>query len=122
MSWTLAIDDTDRDLTIQGGKFVRTNGSDEVRQRMGIALRHDLAEYYLTQLRGVPWDTILGGKTSQVDAGAIIRREILRVPGVLRINEFLLSFAGRQMTIAANVRVQRGPGDPADNVPLDLVI
>lgn len=102
----LALDPATGDLDLSsGGATLLDWDAAGYAQRVGIRLRLQLAEWVLDTSAGVPWREaiLLKGVTADL-AGQIIRREILRVPGILRLEQFqanldpvtrLLSFSFR---------------------------
>lgn len=122
MSWTLKLDSFTNDLKISGGKFLTVSGSDEVRQRVKVALKHYKEEYFLNVLNGVPWySKILGTKGSYSYLSNLLRREILKVPGVIRIMTFDLKYNGssRSYSVSTQILVQRGSGEAGDTTTVD---
>lgn len=114
MAWTLGLDQFTHDLSIKGGKFVRVNGSDEVRQRVKVAVWHYIEEYFLNIPNGVPWyEQILGRKENADLVSLILRQRILRVPGVIRIVTFEVDYDSllRRYSIESRIDVESGPGE-----------
>lgn len=67
----------------------------ELRQRIKVALWHNLGEYFLDVTSGVPWnDAILGRKDNGGVVSNELRRAILRVDGVARIETFSAAIDG----------------------------
>lgn len=125
MTWELKLDELDHDLRIENGEFLRVRGSDEVRQRIKVSLWHYLGEYFLNTNNGVPWyEQILGRKSDADLVSAILRREILKVPRVIRIESLKAIFLNgiRQYQMESEVQVEAGPGEPRTianiNMPL----
>lgn len=113
MSWTFALG-SNRDMTIIDGKFKRVNGSDEVIQRIRVAMLHDFGEYFINTESGIPWnEEILGAKGGGRLISNILRNAILKVPGVVQIVDFDVRLDGfsRSYFVTSNVIVQSGPGD-----------
>lgn len=77
------------DYQIRNGRIVLSTREDAARDRIFTRLSINRGEWYLDQDIGIPYlgaDAILGGKKSEAEVGAIIRREILLVDQVDRIN------------------------------------
>lgn len=123
MSFTLKLDVFSHDLSInKSGKFLRVSGSDEVRQRVKIALYHYQKEYFLNIPNGVPWhDGLLGLKGDKNTLSNTIRKKILQVPGVIRIAEFRLNYnsASRSCSPYAKIVVQKGENEGSDLLTID---
>ena len=114
MSFTLKLDNLTNDLIIKDGKFVIVSGSDQVVQRIKIALGHYFAEYFLNTNKGVPWyEEILGAKGGSSTISSILRKVILDVPGVLRIASFSVinDSAKREYSVFSEVIVAVGPNE-----------
>lgn len=77
------------DYQIRNGRIVLSAREDAARDRIFTRLSINRGEWYLDQDIGIPYlgpDAILGGKKSEAEVSAIIRREILLVDQVDRIN------------------------------------
>lgn len=114
MTWTLALDTFTHDLRIDGGAFRRVLGSDEIRQRVKVALWHYFSEYFLNTPDGTPWHEDIMGRTVEASAvDSILRQRILSVPGVLRINALRLDYneETRIFSPEIDIDVQSGPGE-----------
>lgn len=125
MSWELKLDAGMHDLVIENGAFVQVNGSNEVLQRVQVALWHHFEEYFLNIPTGVPWyNTILGRTNNLAVVGQILRRNILRVDGVIRIVDFSVRFDSveRAYNATSTIQVQPGPGEPTVQLPLTFNI
>lgn len=121
MSFTGQLSFLDHDLQIKNGAFRLVTGSQEVTQRIKVALRHYYREYFLNVEAGVPWyEQILGSKGGQSKVSNIIRTQILAVPGVKRIVTFSTNYnsATRKLNITTSVIVQKGQ----DELDLDQVV
>ena len=119
MSWNLQLDSARHDLVISNGSFARVTGSNEVTQRVKVALWHYQGEYFLDTTQGVPYyQDILGAKTSASVLGVILRRQILLVPNVLRVSAFSINYnnATRQADFDCVIEVARGPNEPSQIV------
>lgn len=76
------------DYRISGGKIVLSTGADAARDRIYTALQTQLGEWFLDIEKGIPYygeSGILGGKRTEAEVAAIIRRVILRDPEAERI-------------------------------------
>lgn len=95
------------DYQIRQGKIVISSGADAARDRIFTALSTQLAEWYLDNTDGVPYygdNGILGGKKSEAEVSAIIRRRILLDSEVDRIVSLQLSQDSfRRVSITAEV-------------------
>lgn len=125
MAWTLKLDQFTHDLKIVDGKLQRLNGADEVRQRIKVAIWHYIEEYFLNIPNGVPWyEQILGRKNGSNIVSKILRRKILKTPGVIRIVDFQVRFdtITRTFFLSARVQVEGNQFDPETIIPLSLNI
>lgn len=123
MSWTLKLDPRKKDLIINSdGKFERITGSNEVVQRIDVALNHYIEEYFLNIPNGVPWyEKILGAKGGSSKISNILRMKLLKVPGVVQIVSFSVVYNGatRAYTVSSRVLVRPGPGEPTELVTIN---
>lgn len=123
MTMTLALGPLSHDLVIRGGSLARVTGSDEVRQRVLVALWHEFGEYFIATETGTPWYRDILGRTADIEAVTlIIRARIQSVPGVVRVREIAVEFdpGTRRASISGEIDVQAGPGEPVASVTLDL--
>ena len=100
------------DLVISSGTLSVVTGSEEVRQRVLIALRHYWQEYFLNVPAGLPWyEFILGSKDKQT-VDALLRAAILAVPGVDSIVNFQVVYPSnstpRQLEVYADIETIYG--------------
>lgn len=97
------------DYRIINGKIVLSYGSDTVRDRLFTALSTQLEEWFLQSDDGVPYygpGGILGGKMTEAEVGAIIRRRILLDPDVDKIDSMqVIDAPGRQVRVTVEVRL-----------------
>jgi hypothetical protein len=100
------------DYRISGGKIVISTDNDAVRDRLFTSLSTQLGEWYLDNTDGIPYsgeNGILGGKKSEGEVAAIIRRRILSDPDVSRIDSLSVSQDSfRRVSVAVEVRLQSG--------------
>lgn len=76
------------DYKIRDGKIVLSTGADAARDRIYTAIQTQLGEWFLDVEKGIPYygeNGILGGKRTEAEVAAIIRRVILRDPEADRI-------------------------------------
>lgn len=118
MSYTLKLDTFNHDITIRNGNFVRINGSNEVCQRVKIALQHYFGEYFLNRQNGLPYYqknntgvAILGSKMSQQTVYNLLRKKILAIPGVKQVKEANITHIGRDYYFSCKIIVKLGPLD-----------
>lgn len=100
------------DYRISGGKIVISTANDAARDRIYTSLNTQLGEWYLDVADGIPYigeNGILGGKKSESEVAAIIRRRILLDPDVDRIDSLSVTQDSfRRVSVSAEVRLQSG--------------
>lgn len=100
------------DLQILAGRLVLAYESDAVRDRLFTALSTQLGEWYLDAEDGVPYSGaggILGGKKTEAEVAALIRRRILLDPQVDRVVSMeVTQSASRHVTVSAEVLLTTG--------------
>lgn len=106
MSMTFALNPLNHDMFIRRGKLFKITGAQEVRQRIIISLLHEWEEYFLNMPAGLPWYQFMLGSKDLKTVEALIRDNILKVPGVLSINRFIMKYSARQLTFDMLVLVQ----------------
>lgn len=96
------------------GTLVLSHGADAARDRIYTALTTQLREWFLDVADGVPYygeNGILGGKKSEAEVAAILRRRILQDPEVDRIISLSIAQdAFRNVSVAAEVRLNLADG------------
>ena len=102
------------DYQIKAGRIVVSSGADAARDRIFTALSTQLGEWFLNADDGVPYygeNGILGGKKTEGEVAAILRRRILSVAEVDRIESMTISQdARRHVSVSAEVRLSLADG------------
>lgn len=102
------------DFRIEAGRIVLSTSADAARDRIFTALSTQLGEWFLDAEDGVPYygaGGILGGKMTEAEVGAILRRRILLDPEVSRVVSLSLTQdATRQVRVDANVLLKLTDG------------
>jgi hypothetical protein len=102
------------DFKIERGRIVMCTSADAVRDRIFTALSTQLGEWYLDLEDGVPYTGeggILGGKLTEAEVSAIIRRRILLDPEVNRIISLQVTQdAARRVRVQAEVSLKLADG------------
>lgn len=100
------------DFRISGGRLALAYEGDAARDRLFTALSTQLGEWYLDAEDGVPYlgtGGILGGKLTEAEVAALIRRRILLDPEVDRIVSLeVLQDAQRRVSVRAEVLLTVG--------------
>ena len=115
MAYTFALNNRYNDILIgSDGKLATIYGAEEVRQRVLIALRHYWQEYFLNVPAGVPWYELILGSKDVKQAEALIRREVLAVPGVVSIVSVSRDFMNTSRALSFDMRIEvTGPEGPS---------
>lgn len=100
------------DFGVRDGRLVLSLGEDATRDRLFTSLSTQLGEWYLNNRDGVPYygdSGILGGKLSEAEVAAILRRRILLDPAVDRIESMeIAESALRHLVVQATVLLKSG--------------
>lgn len=100
------------DYIIRRGRIVLSLPNDTVRDRIFTALSTQLGEWFLDYEDGVPYyppGGILGGKMTEAEVSAILRRRILLDPDVDIVEAMSLTQdASRHVSVSAQVRLKTG--------------
>ncbi|MPW31992.1 hypothetical protein F9L16_23890 [Agarivorans sp. B2Z047] len=114
MSFSFLLNQTTNDYSIKGGRLVISNGSDAAVDRVYVRLQTEFGEWFLDITKGVPYygeGGILGGKLGTGEVSAILRREILDVIEVDKINLMSVTKDRRALTINSDISIQ-GQSEP----------
>lgn len=120
MAFTYYIDPMFNDFRVKDGQLIFVRGVDCTEQQIKVALLEELGEWFLDIDRGIPYYSstttlndnttpgILGGKLSAAEISAILRRVILEVPNVTRVETFEISqnTQNRSLSIRSTVQVE----------------
>jgi hypothetical protein len=108
------------DFKISGGTLAVATGADAARDRIFTALSTQRGEWFLDADDGVPYypDTsavnpprsILGGKMTEGEVSAILRRRILSDPEASRIVSMTVRQNGRAVSVSAEVQLSLRDG------------
>lgn len=102
------------DFKIVRGRLVLATVADAARDRIFTALSTQLGEWYLDNTDGVPYygeNGILGGKKTEGEVAAILRRRILLDPEVDRIVSMQVTQDSfRHVSVTAEVRLKLASG------------
>lgn len=102
------------DYQIRDGRIVLSTGADAARDRIYTALNINQGEWFLDAEKGIPYlgaDGILGGKKTEAEVGAIIRREILNVDEVDRVVSLSIAQDSfRHVSVDGEVRLKLDDG------------
>ncbi|MNN26071.1 hypothetical protein D3C81_1395660 [compost metagenome] len=97
------------DFQIRNGRLVLSSGADAARDRIFTVLSINRGEWFLDVGKGIPYlgeNGILGGKKTEGEVGAIIRREILLVDEVDRVAELSIDQDEfRHISVSGEVRL-----------------
>lgn len=99
---------------IKEGRIVLSSGSDAARDRIFTALSTNQGEWFLDIEKGVPYlgeSGILGGKKTEAEVSAIIRRVTLRVAEVDRIASLSIAQDSfRHVSVLGEARLKLADG------------
>lgn len=104
MTIDLAVDPVTGDLAFDGVTVAVVEGKDAIAQEIQTRLRWWRGEWFLDTSAGVPYlESILTKGVAEATVRAILLREILAVPGVLRVPSLVVAIdrATRYATVAA---------------------
>lgn len=73
------------DLDLTGNKLHLVYDGDYRAQRMSIALRHRMGEYFRDQSAGTDYDGAIWSKSTELTRRAEVRRRVLQIPGIQEI-------------------------------------
>lgn len=93
----LALDKDQKDMIFQRGargyELAFIHGAPAMAQRVVIRIKSILNEWFLDRQYGMPWfDSILVKNPNPVLITTLIRREVMKVPGVTKITQLDLIF------------------------------
>lgn len=107
----LALDNSTGDLRLTNGDLDFVEEDEAIAQYLRQKLRLNLAEWFLDESAGVPYnDQILVKNPKTVVIDAVFKNQILSTPGVLELLEYAAELDGptRTLSLTFKVRGQRG--------------
>lgn len=104
----LKLSDSDIDLSTYG--MVLINDLDFIQQKLSIALRLFLGEWFLEISKGIPYyQDIFVKKYDAARIEAVLKTTILGVPGVLELTNFDMNYENpRKLTVSFSVSTDLG--------------
>lgn len=110
------------DFRIRGGRLVLSHESDAARDRLFMRLRTQVGTWVFDTDLGVNWYNaggVLGGKMSQAEVEAVLRRAILSDPEAGHIESMTVTAKGRAVSVAATVVLALASG-ASETVTLEV--
>lgn len=108
MAFSFALSQATNDYSIKNGRIVLSSDSDATVDRVYTRLQTERAEWFLDVTKGVPYygdDGILGGKKGLPEITAILRREILDVFEVDKINQLNTTREQRMLNVSGDIQI-----------------
>ncbi len=113
--------DTTHDLAIEANNLVILEDTvDLVVQKLRQRLKFFFGEWFLDRSEGIPYfQELLGKRPDPARIDAILKTEILDVPGVIELEEFETDFTGssREASIRFTVNTEDGPVTIEETIP-----
>lgn len=105
------------ELVFVAGVLQLTSGQDAIRQAAEVRLRTFRAEWFLDGSIGTPWvEQVLGRKAAAAPVRAVVRDELLAIPGVTGLASLTLAFDSAARSMAITFVLQTAAGDVAGSV------
>lgn len=119
----LALDTEHKDLIfkqgLRGWELAFVSGAPAMAQRVVIRLKSILNEWFLDQRYGLPWfDSILVKNPNPILITTLIRREVMKVPGVTKITRLDLVFDKVARTAGVLIEFSGAEEDQTVNIQL----
>lgn len=73
------------DIVLTGATLSLVYDSDYRAQRLKIALKHRMGEWFRDETQGTDYDNAIWGKTTELTRRAELRRRCLQIPGISEI-------------------------------------
>lgn len=111
------------DLRVSGSRFARLSSlGDRVAQSCTVVLRWWRGEWFADRSRGVPYiQTLLRKGVSEGTVRALLRRELLRVPGVRSVQSMRISIDRQtRRCVVSDLVIVTVEGDPVPVSAKDL--
>ncbi len=105
------------ELVFSAGILQLTSGQDAIRQAAECRLRTFRNEWFLDGSIGVPWfERIFGKKVAEAPVRAVLREELLAIPGVTEVPTLDLTFDPAARSLAITFVLQTAAGEVAGSV------
>ena len=118
-------DNVEGDLAIRGGRFARLSSfGDSVAQAVRVRLRWWRGHWFLDLSKGVPYlEQLFVRGVSDATIRAVLRREVLDVAGVARVDELRVTRdrQSRRATVSMRVVTTEGEVIPITDAPVGAV-
>lgn len=102
------------DLIISSGKIGLVYDSEYRRQRVAIALKHSMGEWFRDQGAGTDYDGAIRGKSTELSRRAEVRRRVLGVPGIAEITAMDTSMDASARRWSADIQAMEVDGQPLE--------
>lgn len=112
MTIDLAIHPETGDLYLDGTDIAMVTGRDAIAQEIAVRLRWWRREWFLDGRKGVPYVEQLFAKgVSPATIAAVLKREIVAVPGVVAVRSLEVSIDGATRHGVADARIETTEGE-----------
>ena len=99
------------DLVFTSGRLEVIRGPDARAQRIRIALKHFMGEWFRDQNAGTDFFDKILGKSTELTRRAEIRRRILEIPGIAEVTSIALRVNPTTRALTGTVQVLDGSGE-----------
>lgn len=112
----LALDDNN-DIFVTGYGIARTDGREQIAQRIKTRLQLFFGEWFLDRNAGVPWlEQILIKNPRATIVQGVLKQTIIRTPGVLELTAFSITDINQERAVSVNFTVRTTDGTITDQI------
>lgn len=83
-------------------------------QRLTVALKHRMGEWFRDQSAGTDYDGAIWGKTTELARRAEVRRRVLGIPGIVEIASMATDLDRQTRAWSADIVCVRDSGEPLE--------
>lgn len=113
--------DENGDIAVVNGDFIFVEGVDATVQFVNQKLRLFQTEWFLDEIKGVPYfDEVFIKNPNAVVLDSIFKTQIMETPGVLELLEFSMDMESgtRKLTVSGRIRALDGEADFSQTIVL----
>jgi hypothetical protein len=110
----IALDVHASDIALSSARFSLVYDADYRAQRLQIALRHVMGEFFRDQSAGTDYLGAILGKSTDLSRRAEYRRRVLQVPGIAEVTRIELTLDASTRKLSGEIECVQSDGEPLE--------